>query len=208
MSQLPLFDETGSRSLAEARAEVFECRLCDLWKSGTRAVFGSGDPKARLLVLGEAPSETDLRSGEPFSGPSGGPLDEWLARLGLTRERVWLTNIVKHRPFVIERGREKNRPPRASESRACGVWLDIELRAVKPQVILALGGSAGKALLGKDFKISQDRGRLFPGPDGSSVLATYHPAYLLRLESPELETAEALVASDLDIVSRRLAELA
>ncbi|MEJ7652278.1 MAG: uracil-DNA glycosylase family protein [Chloroflexia bacterium] len=102
----------------------------------------------------------------------------------------------------------ENRPPRASESRACGVWLDIELRAVKPQVILALGGSAGKALLGKDFKISQDRGRLFPGPDGSSVLATYHPAYLLRLESPELETAEALVASDLDIVSRRLAELA
>jgi DNA polymerase len=163
-------------------------------------VFGDGDPEARLMLVGEAPSEADDLTGLPFSGPSGSVLDEWLRRLGLGRDEVWLTNVVKHRPTVVERGREKNRPPRAGEAAACRHWLELELRAVRPRVILALGGPAGKALLGKGFKTTEDRGRAHPGPSDATVVATFNPAYLLRLESPELERARELVEEDLALV--------
>ncbi len=200
-----MFVGDGSRALERAGEEVLECRWCDLWRSGTRAVFGSGAPNAELMLVGEAPSEADLRTGEPFSGPSGELLDEWIEALGLSRERVWLTNVVKHRPAVEEKGREKNRPPRASESKACRVWLDIELEQVAPRLILALGGSAGKSLIGKDFRITQHRGVALPGPSGVPVVATFHPAYLLRLRSPELEAAQQAVQADLGLVRDLLA---
>lgn len=204
MTQLGMFGEHTEVSLQGAAREVLDCRRCDLWRSGARAVFGYGNPKARLMIVGEGPSEADDRTGEPFSGPSGNLLDGWIEGLGLTREHVWLTNVVKHRPIAVEKGREKNRPPKVSETNACRVWLDLELSAVHPSLILALGGSAGKALLGKDFKISQQRGVLVPGPGEVPVIATFHPAYLLRLESPQLEEAEDLVRQDLYLVKREL----
>lgn len=207
MTQLQLFGDGTTNELAAARREVIECRRCDLWRSGYRAVFGSGDPAARLMVVGEGPSEADDRTGAPFSGPSGDPLDEWLGELGLSRDRIWLTNVVKHRPAVLENGREKNRPPRAGEVTACRVWLDVELESVRPSLILALGGSAGKALLGKGFKITQERGKLMPGPGGVPAVATFHPAYILRLESPELEAAMQLVREDLALVRSQLQTL-
>ncbi len=200
-----MFGGDGSGALERAGEEVLECRRCDLWRSGARSVFGSGPTDAELMLLGEAPSEADLRTGEPFSGPSGELLDEWIEALGLSRERVWLTNTVKHRPTVEENGREKNRPPRASESKACRVWLDIELEQVAPRLVLALGGSAGKSLLGKDFRITQHRGIALPGPSGVPIVATFHPAYLLRLESPELEEAQQAVRDDLGLVRDLLA---
>ncbi len=206
MTQQALFPPDEGRGLEVAAAEVLECRRCDLWKSGTRAVFGSGNRRARLMVVGEGPSEADSYSGKPFSGPSGELLDEWLFALALKRDQIWLTNVVKHRPIVVERGREKNRPPRAGEASACRVWLDLELGAVRPAVVLALGGSAGKALIGNELKISEQRGQVLPGPAGTRVLPTYHPAYLLRLESPELERAQELVAQDLATVLRLLQE--
>lgn len=205
MTQLSMFGGEGQDSLAQARLEALECRRCDLWRTGYRTVFGSGDPAAALMIVGEGPAEADDRTGKPFSGPSGRLLDEWLDELGLTRDTVWLTNVVKHRPVVVERGREKNRPPRASETAACKLWLDLELSSVRPAFILALGGSAGKALLGKDFKITQGRGTVLPGPAGTPTLATFHPAYLLRLESPELETSEEAVRHDLALVRQALA---
>jgi DNA polymerase len=204
MMQPNLFDPRTEQSLDAARRDSLECRRCDLWRSGTRAVFGAGSPDARLMLVGEAPAEADDRTGLPFSGPSGALLDAWLEEIGLRRDDVWLTNVVKHRPTVVENGREKNRPPRVGEASACRVWLDIELSQVRPSLILALGGTAGKALLGKGFKITQQRGVLLPGPSGIPVLATFHPAYLLRLEPPELQAAERLVSADLALARAEL----
>ncbi len=191
--------------IAAARAAAQGCVRCDLSETRRQVVFGVGAPSARLLILGEGPSEMDDRSGEPFSGPSGSLLETWFVRLGLRREEVWLTNVVRCRPAARKDGRLKNRPPTDREATACHFWLDTEIALVRPAVILALGGSAGKALLGKGFKITQERGHWHEGPGGSAILTTFHPAYLLRLEDPELARATAVVESDLDAVRARLA---
>ncbi len=193
------FEDIGA-----ARAAAQGCVRCDLSETRRQVVFGAGSPLARLLVLGEGPSEMDDRSGEPFSGPSGSLLETWFTRLGLRREEVWLTNVVRCRPAARKDGRLKNRPPTDREASACHLWLDTEIGLIRPAVILALGGSAGKALLGKGFKITQERGRWHAGPGGSAILTTFHPAYLLRLEDPELARATAVVELDLDAVRARL----
>lgn len=192
--------------IVAARAAAQGCVRCDLSETRRQVVFGVGAPSARLLILGEGPSEMDDRSGEPFSGPSGSLLETWFVRLGLRREEVWLTNVVRCRPAARKDGRLKNRPPTDREATACHFWLDTEIALVRPAVILALGGSAGKALLGKSFKITQERGRWHEGPGGSAILTTFHPAYLLRLEDPELARATVEVARDLDAVRARLAQ--
>ena len=192
-------------NLDAARDAARGCIRCDLSTTRRQVVFGQGHPSARLVILGEGPSEMDDRSGHPFSGPSGRLLETWLTRLGLRREEVWLTNVVRCRPAEPVQGRLKNRPPREGEAAACRLWLDTELALVRPQVILALGGTAGKALLGKGFKITQERGRWREGPHGTAVITTFHPAYLLRLEDDALAKAEAAVNGDLDAVRDRLA---
>lgn len=191
--------------IAAAREAARDCVRCDLSTTRRQVVFGEGAPRARLMILGEGPSENDDRSGHPFSGPSGSLLAAWLTRLGLAREEIWLTNVVRCRPAAVVNGRPKNRPPTDPEARACRFWLDTELALVRPAVVLALGGSAGKAMLGKGFKITQDRGRWHDGPHGTAVLTTFHPAYLLRLEGADLAKIEAIVDADLDLVKARLA---
>ena len=190
--------------LAGARAAALGCVRCDLSQTRRQVVFGEGPSRARLLVLGEGPSESDDRSGHPFSGPSGPMLDSWLIRLALRRDDVWVTNVVRCRPAAPVGGRLKNRPPTPREATACRLWLDTEIALVRPAIILALGGTAAQALLGKGFKISQERGRWHPGPHGAAVMATFHPAYLLRLEDEALARAEAVVNADLDAVRARL----
>ncbi len=212
MVQGRLFDDQSTAAeptvfdtVDAARAAASSCVRCGLSQTRKRVVFGSGNPQAQLLILGEGPSEMDDRSGQPFSGPSGQLLATWFIRLGLQREEVWLTNVVRCRPAAVVNGRLKNRPPTDNEANACRFWLDTEIRLVQPQVILALGGTAGKALLGKQFKISQERGQWHPGPYGAAIITTFHPAYLLRLEDTALAQAEALVNADLDAVLAKLA---
>lgn len=196
----PAFD-----NLESARAEAQGCVRCDLSRTRRQVVFGVGAPRARLLVLGEGPSEMDDRSGEPFSGPSGQLLETWFTRLGLRRDEIWLTNVVRCRPAAPVNGRLRNRPPSDTEATACRLWLDTEIGLVRPAILLALGGTAGKALLGKGFKITQERGRWHPGPHGSAIITTFHPAYLLRLEDEALARAEATINADLDAVKAKLA---
>ena len=174
--QLSLFDpapaEQPFESLAEARAAALGCVRCDLSDTRRQVVFGEGRAAAPLMVVGEGPSEADDNSGHPFSGPSGRLLDRWLEALGLAREDVWLTNVVRCRPSQQEGNRLRNRPPRSGEIQACRLWMDTEQRLVRPGVVLCVGATAGRALLGRDFKMKRDRGRWLEKTDGTPVLAT------------------------------------
>lgn len=201
----PPSEPAGYASLAELRSAALVCRRCQLADSRQQVVFGEGDPTARLLVVGEGPSESDDSGGHPFSGPSGHLLDRWLAELGLARDQIWLTNIIKCRSAGLEGGRLVNRPPSARAMSACRLWLSDEIRLVNPACILGLGGIAGGQLSGLAFKITQQRGQWFDGPGGVQTLVTYNPAYLLRLEEPRLGQAQAEVTSDLALIKAALA---
>jgi uracil-DNA glycosylase family protein len=206
--QLELFQEPASAgpfgSLAQAREAARGCVRCDLAAARQQVMFGEGAPTARLMIVGEGPSEADDASGHPFSGPSGRLLGSWLQTLGLAREQVWLTNVVRCRPAIMEGGRLRNRPPRAPEIAACRLWMNTELSLLRPAVILCIGATAGRALLGREFKMTRDRGRWLATADGIPTLATYNPAYVLRLEDAALERAQSEVARDLASVRERL----
>jgi uracil-DNA glycosylase family protein len=206
--QLTLFgdaDEAASfTSLAAARTTALACTRCALAATRRQVVFGEGAAAAGLMVVGEGPSEADDASGHPFSGPSGRLLEQWLAALGLRRADVWLTNVVRCRPAARDGSRLHNRPPRAAEIAACRPWLAVEQRLVGPAVVLGVGATAGRALVGAAFEMAHDRGRWLATPDGTPTLVTYNPAYVLRLEGEERRRAEAAVAADLAAVRSRL----
>jgi DNA polymerase len=206
--QLDLFapapELTAFDCLETARRAARECVRCDLAATRQRVVFGEGAVDARLVIVGEGPSESDDASGHPFSGPSGRLLGSWLAAMGLTREAVWLTNVVRCRPAVAERGRLRNRPPRAGELAACRFWLDAELQLLAPEAILCVGATAGRAIVSRDFKMTRDRGQWLTATDGTPTLTTYNPAYVLRLEGTDRDRAEAEVAADLATMRDRL----
>ncbi len=193
--------------LQQIAQDLQSCQRCDLYLYSRTAIPGDGDPQANLMIIGESPSEHDEFTGKPFSGPSGRVLDSWLHRLGLTRGEVWLTNVVKHRSVDLKDPRKRNRAPTASEYKACSHWLRLEISIIRPKIIVALGASAGKALLGSSFKISRDRGKIFPGPYDSIVIPTYHTAYILKLKPPLLEQVSSQVEQDLDTLKRLLSQL-
>lgn len=190
-------------TLADVAARARHCRACPLWQRGTQTVFGAGPSDARLMLVGEAPGEQEDRQGIPFVGPAGRLLDRLLAAVGIDRAAVYVTNVVKHRPWVEVNGRRTNRPPKASEIRACRPWLDAELTLLRPEIIVCLGAPAARAILGKDFRLTEQRGQWFRTEVAPYVLATLHPAYVL-IQPPETqETVRALVAADLARVAER-----
>ncbi len=144
-------------------------------------VLGEGNPNARLVLVGEAPGGQEERAKRPFVGPAGQILNEALAEVGLSREDIWITNIVKCRPVTPGLGgRLRNRTPTAAEVKRFLPWLLQELIILDPSAIVALGGTAASALLGRPVRMTREHGEWFPGPEGIRVMATYHPAYLLR----------------------------
>ena len=168
-------------------------------------VFGSGDPASPLMIVGEGPAENDDATGLPFVGRSGKLLDDILAAVDLARGDVYLTNVVKCRPAVEQGGMMKNRPPRAAEIDACNPYLRAQVEAIKPAVVLCLGGPAAKTLIDKNFRITKDRGRWHDlaaafGTPGAKVMATLHPAYLLRQRGQDLQNAKRLVWEDIRAV--------
>jgi DNA polymerase len=170
-------------------------------------VFGEGDPRAALVLVGEAPGETEARLGRPFVGRAGRLLDDLLAEAGLDRGAVWITNVVKVRPTAGEGPRLRNRPPRVGEVKAWLPLLDAEIAAVDPAVLVGLGAFAGRALVGAEFQMGRDRGRLLTGRHGRPCLVTYHPAFVLRQHGKALAEVRRVAASDLAAVSVKLAEL-
>lgn len=165
------------RALREAAAG---CKRCPLWKPATQTVFGEGPARARVLLVGEQPGDAEDLSGHPFVGPAGKMLDRAMDELGLDRSRYYVTNAVKHFKFE-RRGKVRlHRSPDASERNACHVWLERELDTVRPDVVVCLGATAAKAVLGNKFGLMRERGQWRELPDGRRAFATVHPSYVLR----------------------------
>ncbi len=149
-----------TNSIAQLRKAAVGCKACDLWKTATQTVFGEGPSKAKIMFVGEQPGDQEDRAGRPFVGPAGKLLDAALAEAGIERADVYVTNVVKHFKWSGERGKRRiHKKPRPAEIRACRPWLDAELQAVHPRVLVCLGASAAQSLFGKDFSVNRQRGQ-------------------------------------------------
>jgi uracil-DNA glycosylase family protein len=189
--------------LAEVARAAEKCQACPLWEIGTQTVFGSGPATARLMFVGEAPGQHEDKQGIPFVGPAGRLFEQALQQAGLDRAEVYVTNVVKHRPWVDQNGRKKNRAPKQSEINACRPWLQEELRIVKPDIIVCVGASSAREILGKDFKLTQQRGQWFDGPGSARVLATIHPAYVLIQPEESYDRLQESLFADFRLVGDR-----
>jgi DNA polymerase len=194
----------ADRSLETLTAAVPSCRGCDLWQDATQAVFGEGPATAGLVLVGEQPGDVEDREGEPFVGPAGRLLDRALADAGLSREEVYVTNAVKHFRFTQRGKRRIHEGPSRWHVAACQPWLLAELDAIRPQGLVVLGATAGKALYGSGFRVTQARGRVMEGPaafEGWAV-ATTHPSAVLR--SRDRDTDYAALVADLEVAAGEL----
>lgn len=156
------------------------CKGCDLYKHATQVVPGAGTSRAHLMLVGEQPGNEEDKQGEPFVGPAGGVLRRAMDELHIKPADVYVTNAVKHFKFVLRGKRRLHQNPRISEINACRPWLAAEIDAVKPRVILCLGSSAAKSLLGSTFSVMKDRGKILEATLAKQVIATIHPSAILR----------------------------
>jgi uracil-DNA glycosylase len=191
--------------LANAAALVERCRKCAIGATRRNSVYGEGDACAALMVIGEGPGETEDRLGRPFVGRAGELLDKMLLAIGLPREDVFICNTVKCRPTFDDGARLRNRAPDPAEMANCRPYLDEQIEIIAPRVILALGAPAARSFLGPKFSITKQRGQWFEGPLGIPLLATFHPAYVLRQTGGEVTQVKRLVWDDLKSVKVRLA---
>ena len=169
--------------LKELAAKAASCEACELYRNATQTVFGQGAADARLFLVGEQPGDQEDKAGEPFVGPAGRILDKALADAGLAREDVYVTNAVKHFKWTAKGKRRIHQRPAAREVAACHQWLEAELAAVDPIVVVALGATAGQALFGSKFRVGAARGEILE-LDGRAVVATIHPSAVLRSQDP------------------------
>ena len=171
----------GSGEVADLETAAHDCRGCELWEPATQVVFSTGDRSARIMLVGEQPGDQEDRQGEPFIGPAGRVLDEALSAAGIDREAVYLTNAVKHFRFEPRGKRRIHQKPDTRHVTACHPWLEAELEAVQPRVVVALGATGARAVFGRTMKIGESRGRVLElGPDRSALI-TSHPSAVLRL---------------------------
>jgi DNA polymerase len=192
------------RAIEHASAVVSACRKCGIGETRRNAVYGEGDPCAELMVVGEGPGETEDKLGRPFIGRAGELLDKMLLSIDLPRENVFICNTVKCRPTLDTGSRLANRAPTPEEMRNCRPYLDEQIEIVRPRVILALGAPAAKSFMGDKFSITKQRGQWFDGPNGIPVIATFHPAYILRQTGGAMTEVKRLVWADLKAVRDRL----
>jgi uracil-DNA glycosylase family protein len=162
-----------------------DCKACDLWKRGTQTVFGEGGRNAKVMLVGEQPGNQEDLEGKPFVGPAGKLLDTALAEAGIDRAKVYVTNAVKHFKWEPRGKRRIHKKPNGAEIAACRPWLDAEIAALQPKVIVCLGATAAQALLGRDFRVTQHRGEFAKSPLAPVIMATVHPSSILRVPDEE-----------------------
>jgi len=189
-------------TLPRLREAAAGCRACALWQTGTQTVFGEGPARAEVLLVGEQPGDQEDKQGRPFVGPAGRVLDEALELAGIDRGRTYLTNAVKHFKWEARGTRRIHAKPTWSEQMACRPWLEAELAVVRPRVLVCLGATAAQSLLGKQFRVTKERGRWLESDLAEYVTATIHPSAVLRQRDSDSRHRElAALAADLKLVA-------
>ena len=199
MSQLQL-DGDGNGSAASLiperptleglREAAAGCKACPLWENATQTVFGEGAADADVVFVGEQPGDREDLEGAPFVGPAGKLFDEALVEARIDRSQVYVTNVVKHFKWKPQGKRRIHQKPNWREIAACRPWLDAELAILKPRVLVCLGATAAQALLGRDFRVSRQRGELVDSPLAPKAIATVHPSSILRAEDRDTQFRE------------------
>jgi DNA polymerase len=194
----------NSRDLNTLRDAAKTCKACPLWKRGTQTVFGEGSRRAQVLFVGEQPGDKEDLEGRPFVGPAGALFDKALEQAGIDRKEVYVTNAVKHFKWEPRGKRRIHKKPNAMEIAACRPWLDAEIEAVQPDVVVCLGATAAQALLGKQFRVTKSRGEIIEA-EGKTMLATVHPSSILRAPDDETRRLEReKFVEDLRVITRHL----
>jgi len=193
MAQQSLLDETAAPlvpprpTVKKLRESAAGCKACPLWKTGTQTVFGEGSPRSQVMFVGEQPGDQEDRVGKPFVGPAGKLFDKALEEAGIDRSLTYVTNVVKHFKWKGQGKRRIHQKPSWSEIAACFPWLEAELAVVKPRVLVCLGATAAQALLGRQFRVTQQRGERVESALAPVVIATVHPSSILRADDREAE---------------------
>jgi DNA polymerase len=194
-----------AETLNKLRETAKACRDCPLWQNATQTVFGAGTSRAKVMLVGEQPGDEEDRQGLPFVGPAGKLLDRALTAADIERKRLYITNAVKHFKWELRGKRRLHKTPAQREIEACHQWLEREIAALKPTVIVCLGATAARALLGPAFRVSTMRGKFIESPHAKFVFATLHPSALLRLRD-ETERHEAFthLVDDLKLIHKAI----
>lgn len=193
------------QTLPALRAAAAGCRACELWRTGTRTVFGEGAGQAVVVLVGEQPGDREDLTGHPFVGPAGAVLDRALQEAGIDRDAVYVTNAVKHFRWERRGKRRIHQKPDAGHVAACRPWLTAELQAVRPRLVVCLGATAVLSVLGPSTRVLRDRGRVFPIDGGPSAMPTVHPSSILRAPSDDArDGAYRDFVADLRIAARWL----
>jgi uracil-DNA glycosylase len=178
--QQELLPPAKPKSIEVLARQAKDCKNCDLWKNATQMVFGEGGSRPKIMMVGEQPGNQEDIEGKPFVGPAGKLLDKLLEEAGIDRKKVYVTNAVKHFKWEPRGKRRIHKKPNAKEIAACRPWLDAEIAAIQPEVIVCLGATAAQALLGKTFRVTQHRGTFVESSLAPYVMATIHPSAILR----------------------------
>ena len=213
MSQLPLTgDETSGAealiperlTLKSLREAATRCTACPLHETGTQTVFGEGLKRARLMLIGEQPGDREDIEGHPFVGPAGKVLDKALEEARIERGDAYVTNVVKHFKWKPQGKRRIHQTPRAEEIKACAPWLESELEVVDPDVLVCLGATAVKAVIGSKARVMKDHGEFLESRLGRTAVPTLHPSAILRADPDDREDAMAMLVGDLSRVRKHL----
>jgi DNA polymerase len=189
-------------SLTSLREAARTCQGCDLYQNATQTVFGEGQRSSRVMLIGEQPGNDEDLQGKPFVGPSGRLLDEALASAGIDRDDAYVTNVAKHFKWTPQGKRRLHKTPGAREIAACLPWLEKEIELIKPEVLVCLGATAAKALLGREFRVTEQRGQVVPSKFDIRTVATVHPSSILRLPATaDRESAMERFVADLKVVA-------
>jgi uracil-DNA glycosylase family protein len=195
-------------TLPALRKAAESCQGCELYRNATQTVFGEGPEQASVVLIGEQPGDMEDRRGHPFVGPAGRILDKALAEAEIAREKVYITNAVKHFKWTPQGKRRKHQKPLMREVMACKPWLDLELEVLKPKILVCMGATAAQSVLGKNIPITKERGKFFDSNPSLTTFVTIHPSSILRLrEKEEQEEEYRRFVSEMKLVQQKLLTL-
>ncbi len=197
---------TTQEQLEALKEQCLQCTKCSLAETRQNVVFGEGNPNAPLMIVGEGPGANEDATGRPFVGRAGALLDEALAACRIGRQHVYICNILKCRACITENGSTRNRPPSPHEIDACTPWLLRQIEVIQPLVILCLGAPAAKFIIKKDFRMTQERGIVFPTKYARFAVAALHPAYILRQAGENYDGGKSLLIADIETARRQVIE--